>query len=118
MSKVKYHNGIWMTMQTGEVIDELVDDVEDDVPMGNLQALRSVEHVDFSMDLTREIRMTGQGHFTDADKAELFHDAIKGAVAAAKLSASRDRELVDILNKLDIETDANSVRFDFEMSQR
>ncbi len=117
MDHVKYRDGVWMTLRTGDVIDELVDDVRNDIQMGNLEALRSVEHVDFSMDLTREIRMAGQGHFVNSEKAELFHDAIKGAVAAAKFSASSDREMVDILNKLDIQTENKSVSFDFEMSR-
>ena len=110
MANIKYDDGLWMTVRTDDVMDDLVDGVDEDIAMGNFDVLRSVEHVDFSMDLTREIRMAGQGTFVDPEKAELFHDALKGMVAAAKLSASNDRELVDILNKLEVETDNNNVR--------
>jgi hypothetical protein len=80
-------------------------------------SLESVEQVNISFRLTEQFRLDSYGNFADDEKAGLFYDALKGFVAAAKLSVSDDRSAVDILNKIKIEQDGRSVRMHFEMSQ-
>jgi hypothetical protein len=57
------------------------------------------------------------GQFEDAEKAGLFRDAMKGFVATAKLSMSEDRDAIDILNKIKIDTKKDEVVIQFKMSQ-
>ena len=61
------------------------------------------------MKVGQDLQFAGEGEFADAENAELFHDAVKGALAAAKLSMSGDREAVDVLNKIEIKIKGSRV---------
>jgi len=69
------------------------------------------------MEATDKLLFDGKGEFSDAQNAELFHDAIKGMIATVKISVSGDREAVDVFNKIKIDQDRNWVTGKFEMSK-
>ena len=89
----------------------------DGASMKQFGALRAVQDVQFSVDVNDAIKLDGEGNFSDAQNAELFHDAVKGALATLKLSVSDDRDAVDVMNKVNISTGNNSVKVNLEMSK-
>lgn len=117
VKQVKYKNGGWFLLNTAHLVDKIMDEMGNQEQMSKFDALRSVENIQMSMDVNNEIKFDGAGKFSDADKAQLFHDAIKGALATVKLSLSNDRDAVDVINKIHIKTDRESVRIDGKMSR-
>jgi hypothetical protein len=117
MAKMRYRNGICATMDAKAMINDIMLEVNEWDQGKKLQALKSVEDVYFSMEATDVIQFEGRGKFTDAQNAELFHDAIKGMIATVKISVSGDREAVDVFNKIKINQDGDWVTGQFKMSK-
>lgn len=115
---VKYKNGAWMVLNAGEMVDEFMNGMGRSPEMRRFGALEAIEKVNLSFSFTDRILMDGSGRFSDAANAELFHDAIKGLLAAAKLTVSSDRDAVDVINKINITTDKNQVRINTEMTRQ
>ena len=115
---VKYKNGAWMVLNAGEMVDEFMNEMGRSPEVRRFSALEAIEKVNLSFSFTDRILMDGSGRFTDAANAELFRDAVKGLLAAAKLTVSGDRDAVDVINKIDISTDKNQVRINTEMTRR
>lgn len=116
---IQYKNGAWMVLNAGEMVDELfMNGMGRSPEMRRFKALEAIEKVSVSFSFADRIRMDGSGQFSDAANAELFHDAIKGVLAAAKLTVSSDRDAVDVINKIDISTDKNQVRIKTEMTRQ
>ena len=117
VKQVKYKSSGWFLMNTAHLMDKFMDEMGNPEQMRKFDALRSVENIHMSMDVNNEIKFDGAGKFSDAEKAQLFHDAIKGALATVKLSLSSDRDAVDVINKIHIKTDHESVRIDGKMTR-
>ena len=117
MEKMRYKDGICFTMDAKAVINEVMTQIDRMDEAKRLQALKSVEDVYFSAEATEEILFEGRGKFSDAQNAELFHDAIKGVLATVKISVSGDRDAVDIFNKIKINQDGDWITSHFKMSK-
>lgn len=117
MEKMRYKDGICFTMDAKAVINEVMTQIDRMDEAKRLQALKSVEDVYFSAEATDEILFEGRGKFSDAQNAELFHDAIKGVLATVKISVSGDRDAVDIFNKIKINQDGDWITSHFKMSK-
>jgi hypothetical protein len=117
MEKMRYKDGICFTMDAKAVINEVMTQIDRMDEAKRLQALKSVEDVYFSAEATDEILFEGKGKFSDAQNAELFHDAIKGVLATVKISVSGDRDAVDIFNKIKINQDGDWITSHFKMSK-
>lgn len=118
MQRMRYKDGICLTMDARAMINEFLKEINQWDKEKKLQALKSVEDVYMSMRADDEIRFEGKGKFSDAQNAELFHDAIKGMIATVKISVSGDREAVDVFNKIKIDRDGDWVTGKFRMSQQ
>ena len=105
MEKMRYKNGICATMDAKTMIQDIMTEVNEWDEGKRLQALKSVEDAYFSAEATDQVRFEGRGKFSDAQNAELFHDAIKGMIATVKISVSGDRDAVDVFNKIKIRND-------------
>lgn len=118
IENVKYKNGAWFVIDTENIMDEVMNSVNRQADMRQFGALRKVKNVQMSVNVNDAIKMNGTGDFSDAENAELFHDAIKGALATLKLSMSHDREAVDVVNKVNLSTDKQHVKLDVEMTKQ
>ncbi len=116
LETIKYKNGAWFTIDAQNIVDEMMDGI-DDANFKQFGALRKVKNVQFSVDVNDAIKLDGEGNFSDAQNAELFHDAAKGALATLKLSVNHDRDAVDVMNKVNIYTSDSSVKVNFEMTK-
>ncbi len=117
IKSLKYKNDAWFTLNTEPMIGKMLDKLEERGEGERLAGLKSVQNLNFCMKVNDEIKFSGMGNFSDDEKAKLFSDALKGFVATAKLSLSEDRDAVDVLNKIDIDTRGNQVMVNFKMNK-
>ncbi|MCK6622611.1 MAG: hypothetical protein HUU32_15500 [Calditrichaceae bacterium] len=117
LKPLKYKTGAWLVMDPTHLVNAIMDEMPEDADARRFEALRAVRNLNFSMDMGEEIKFDGLGQFTDAEKAKLFHDMVKGALATVKLSLSGDRAAIDVMNKIHLKTDGNNVKIDGEMSR-
>jgi hypothetical protein len=117
INSLKYKNDAWFTLNTEPMIGKMLDELDERGEGERLAGLKSVQNLNFSMQVNDEMKFSGIGNFSDEEKAKLFHDALKGFVATAKLSLSEDRDAVDVLNKIDIDTKGDQVMVNFKMSK-
>jgi hypothetical protein len=78
----------------------------------NLQKAQGVQQIktaDISFDMGKKLFMNSIITSTDAENAELVKDTLKGALASAKLSKTSDRELADVINKINVKQIENEV---------
>lgn len=118
LKPLKYKNGAWFVMDPTQLVNALMDEMREDADVRRLEVLRAVRSLNFSLDMGEEIKFDGLGQFTDAEKAKLFQDMVKGALATVKLSLSGDRAAIDVMNKIHLKTDGKNVRVDGKMSRK
>lgn len=118
LKPLKYKNGAWFVMDPTHLVNALMDEMREDTDARRLEVLRAVRSLNFSLDMGEEIKFDGLGQFTDAEKAKLFQDLVKGALATVKLSLSGDRAAIDVMNKIHVKTDGKNVRVDGKMSRK
>jgi len=113
LKKLPYINQAWLLAEIGQWTKKIKQD--DTHP--RLKGLSSLKQFDFAMELNGELRFFSQGIFDDEEKCQLFHDALKGLIAAGKLAVSDDRSVVDILNKITIRNRGKDLDINFEISR-
>ncbi len=82
-----------------------------------LKGLSSLQNIALSIKADDHLRFFGLGRFDDEEKCELFYDAFKGLLAAAKLTLSEDRTVVDILNSIRVNNDGKQIRMQFDFNR-
>jgi hypothetical protein len=110
---VKYKNGLWLVMTTRK-FSELMDQ-EHSLPK-NFQGLKNIKNGSFSIDFSDQLSFYGQGECLDPEKATLLSDAVKGLLASAKLAVSDERDMVDIINKVSVQSKGDKVTVQFKMT--
>jgi hypothetical protein len=115
IQQLKYKSQAWMVVDTRSLMDEMLDEWAD--RNNRFQGIKSLQHVNFSMKFDDNMKFYGIGQFDDAENAELFRDAVKGAIATAKLSMSEDRKAIDVLNKINISLNGKEMSVRFKMSK-
>jgi hypothetical protein len=113
---VQYKNDMFVSINTSEILDSF--EKTEDFLRNNkeMSSVKSIEKLNLSVRLQHDIFLSGSGRFKDSEKARLFLDAFKGALATLKLSVSEDREVIDILNRVKLEQNKESIRLDFNIS--
>ena len=110
---LKYKNGAWVAM----TMEKFRAFLEKETPMINkFQGIKNVKNGSFCIDFSDRLSFYGQGECTDPEKATLFRDALKGLLASAKLAVSEEREMVDIINKVEVESKNERVAVQFKMT--
>ncbi len=117
LANLKYKSDMWFTMNTKHFTEEIVEKMSKQPRLINFEGFKSLQRTNFSMKLDENVKFEGSGVFTDKERAALFRDAVKGFIATAKLSVSSDREVVDILNKINVELNRQEVSVNFKMSK-
>ena len=114
IKELKFKSYAWMVMEAKPFLDQIRrHDIAD-----RLQGVYNIDNASFTMNLSDNFRFNGQCECSDEEKAELLRDAIKGAIAAAKLSVSEDRDAIDILNKIEISVEGKQVSANSDMSRK
>ncbi len=114
IESLKYKSWAWMTVNTESVLNNFSDyGISESMPIVN-----SISSASMAIKLTDNLYFNGGCICSDGEKAELVKDAIKGGIAAVKLSVSEDRDTIDILNSIKVKTDNNRVITEGEMSKK
>ena len=110
---LKYKNGFWLVMTTKN-FTELMDQ-NHSLPK-NFQGIKNIKSGSFSMDFSDQLSFYGQGECIDAETADLLRDAVKGLLASVKLAVSDERDVVDTINKVNVESKKEKVIVHFKMN--
>jgi hypothetical protein len=103
IESLKYKNWAWITLNTKSVLSSMQDHgIYDHLPV-----VKSINNASIAFKMTDNLYFNGECVCSDGEKAELLKDAVKGAISAAKLSVSDDRDTIDILNRIDVDVDDN-----------
>jgi len=114
---LKYKSGAWFTLDAKMFSEAFSEELDRHTDGRGLPALEALLDFNFSMKADKKLWFSGIGNFSNNDQAKLFQDALKGLLAAAKLSVSEDREAVDVLNKIEIRVKGKSVLLDFKLDK-
>ncbi len=109
VSNLDYVNCAWIVVNTAILYDHMEDS---DSPY--LQGLQGAQKVMAGLDMTDILRFQGVVQCIDEENATLFHDSIKGGIAAIKLSDTSDRKFIDFMNKIKILQSQNNVQLTFK----
>jgi len=113
IKSMRYKSWAWMTMNTESILKKMqAHRITERIPV-----VKSIRSVSMAIKLTDNLYFNGECICSDNEKAELLKDALKGAIAAAKLSVSNDRGTIDVLNSINVETKNNLLITDGEMSK-
>jgi hypothetical protein len=113
IESLKYKNWAWMTMSTESFLSRMQDHgISERLPVVN-----SISNATMAFKLTDNLYFNGECVCADDEKAELLRDAVKGAISAAKLSVSDDRDTIDILNRIDVRAKNNLMIADANMTE-
>lgn len=115
LGAMAFPNGMWLRMDVAETVAHRLPMLPEALGLGTT-VLAGVHQMSISADLLEGLHMRGEGRFADDEQAQLFHDALKGMFAAARLSMSNDREMVDLLRQIDVRQDAASVSMEVDYS--
>lgn len=113
VNDLKFKDTAWFTMNTSYLTKILKDkDIK------KLKSIENLKKFSVSMNLVDTFKLFGQSEFESDEQAELFRDAIKGLIAAGKLSASDDRNIVDLLNSITVNQKNSQVLVNIEFSKQ
>ena len=113
IKSMRYKSWAWMTMNTESILKKMqANRITERMPV-----VESIRSASMAIKLTENLYFNGECICSDSEKAGLLKDAVKGAIAAAKLSVSDDRGTIDVLNSINVETENNLLITDGEMSK-
>jgi len=114
---VRYKGEAWVSMDAQGFIESMMQEMDRHAEEGRFDALRSLQYLNASAKFDEKLSFHGMSQFSDKEKAKLFHDALKGFIATAKLSMSQDRKAVDVLNKIHTDLKGDKIIIDLKMSK-
>ena len=113
IKRLKYKEDVWFTMD----LKHLLENIEENKAAKKFKGIKNLQTVNFSFKAADDLNFFSESEFSDPEKADLFKDAVKGFISAVKFSLSDDRETVDILSKVDVETKTNTLLINFQMTK-
>jgi len=117
VKRVKYKSDAYFVMNAKEFVDDVFERMGEDSNTKKMGPLKKIHSVSGSAKINSDLHFEGKGKFSDAENAELFYDAFKGLVSGAKLTMSDDRDVIDIINKLEIDLDGSVVHVSFSIDK-
>lgn len=114
---LRYKNQGWLSVDVRSFIDDMTRAMQRHPEARRFEGLKSMEDVNFSMKMDRELKFSGSAMFSSNETAKLFKEAIKGWIATAKLAVSQERKAVDVLNKIRVESHGNQVLVRFSLTR-
>ncbi len=102
-------SSFWMATRIPDAVHDADVHIEGDMA-GVVSAAKTLQRVTMQADLGTALRLRACALADTADNADLLRDAVKGAVAAARLAAQEKHpELVEVLRDVDVDTAGNAV---------
>jgi hypothetical protein len=114
---LRYKNQGWVSVDVRTFIDDVTQAMQHHPEARRFEGLKSMEDINFSMKMERNLKFSGSAMFNSKETARLFKEAIKGWIATAKLAVSQERKAVNVLNKIRVDSHGNQVSVRFSMTR-
>jgi hypothetical protein len=111
MNKLRYADQCWLVANTAETMETLSEELGARGEFKGTRAFKSLQSVALSANVGKKADLYGEAWCDNEENSKLLADAVKGALATAKLAVSDDREAVDMLNRIDVDQAGKSVKF-------
>lgn len=111
MNKLPYADQCWLVANTAETMETLSEELGARGEFKGTRAVKSLQSVALSANVGKKADLYGEAWCDNEENSKLLADAVKGALATAKLAVSDDREAVDMLNRIDVDRAGKSVKF-------
>ncbi len=117
MNKLPYADQCWLVANTAETMETLSEELGARGEFKGTRAVKSLQSVVLSANVGKRADLYGEAWCDSEENSKLLADAVKGALATAKLAVSDDREAVDMLNRIDVDQAGKSVKFSAELDK-
>lgn len=111
ISKLAFGDQCWFVANTAEAMEALSEELGERGEFKGTRAVKSLEGVVFSASVGQKANLQGEALCDNEENGKLLAEAMKGALATAKLAVSDDREAVDMLNRIEVDQAGKSVKF-------
>jgi hypothetical protein len=111
MSKLPYADQCWLVANTAETMETLSEELGARGEFKGTRAVKSLQSVALSAHVGTKADLYGEAWCDNEENSKLLAEAVKGALATAKLAVSDDRDAVDMLNRIDVDQAGKSVKF-------
>jgi hypothetical protein len=111
MSKLHFKDQCWVVANTATVMEKMAEEMSQHRGFKGTRPVKAVQGVTFSAKVGKEAQLYGEALCDSEENSKLLVDAVKGALATAKLAVSDDRDAVDMLNRIDIDLSGKTVKF-------
>jgi len=112
IKNLKFKDSAWFTMKA-EAFGRDINHSQ----IKKMKGLEDLKTMSISLDFKDSFQLDGHSEFKNKETAKLFKDAVKGFIATGKLSVSEDRDLIDILNSIKVDSDDNRVGIELKLSR-
>jgi hypothetical protein len=112
LQKIRYKNTCWIYSDFS-ISRDFIKNSPDEIK----NITEGILNLTISTQIDEKLSIYGECECHDDEKADLLKDAIKGGIAAFKLSQSNERDVIDTLNKIHIQKENNYIRGDFSLTK-
>jgi len=109
IGQLPHKDQLWAVGMPGEVMDRVASELSRHEGFKAGHTLRSLKSGMLSAQVNATADLWASATCTSEEDSRLMSEALKGALAMAKLAVSDDRELVDMLNRFEIEAKGTEV---------
>ncbi len=109
IGQLPHKNQLWAVGMPGDVMDRVASELSKHEGFKAAHTLRSLKSGMMSAQVNSTADLWASATCTTEEDSRLMSEALKGALAMAKLAVSDDRELVDMLNRFEIEAKGTEV---------
>lgn len=103
IGELRHKDQLWAVGTTGNLMDRLAAELGKEEHFKATKSLRSLRSGLFSAQVGATAELWGTMTCGTEEDGRLMADALKGALAMAKLAVSDDRDMVDMLNRFEVE---------------
>ncbi len=110
LDKLRYKEQCWFVANTTAMMEKVAEELGERGEFKGTRAVKAVQNVMFSANVGSKADLYGEALCDSEDNSQLLTEAMKGALATAKLAVSDDRDAVDMLNRIDVDRAGKAVK--------
>ena len=110
LGKLRYKEQCWFVANTTAMMEKVAEELGERGEFKGTRAVKAVQNVMFSANVGSKADLYGEALCDSEDNSQLLTEAMKGALATAKLAVSDDRDAVDMLNRIDVDRAGKAVK--------
>jgi len=110
LGKLRYKDQCWFVANTTAMMEKVAEELGESGDFKGTRAVKAVQNIVFSANVGSKAELYGEALCDSEDNSQLLTEAMKGALATAKLAVSDDRDAVDMLNQVDVDRTGKAVK--------